>query len=119
MRLLEREFCKVDLANTTWGPRMFVGEFVDKVVSIDVVGICPSVFFIPKPFPGDKVLELATEESAVQGFFNFPTFFTIDNFRFWDRSPSVAGNGSRGVGRSLTMWNTGWMCDMLAGSLRR
>lgn len=93
MCFLEWNLCKVDLANVMWGSPVFAMKFLDKVVGFNLISIHPGVLLIPKSFPGDQVLEFATEDATVHDFFNFPVFFAINDiwlgnfsvFSAWDR----------------------------------
>lgn len=90
---LEWNVCEVDLVNATWGSWVSAVEFLDKVVDCNVVCIRPGVLLIPKSFPGNQVLEFATEDVTVHDLFNLSVFFTVDNV--WLGNYGVLSAGDR------------------------
>ena len=67
-------------------------KFPDKVGGVDVVGICPGVFFVSETAPRHKVLEFAAEDAAVHDFFDFPVFFAVDDVGFGHFSAAATGD---------------------------
>jgi hypothetical protein len=58
-------------------------EISNGFICMDIILVFPRVVFNSIAFPFYQVLELASEQPAVENFFHFVFLFPINEFRWW------------------------------------